>query len=114
VKGFQLSIDDFGTGFSSMVHLVRLPFSEIKIDKSFMAPRMKSSESRAVTRSIVNLGNSLGLRVTAEGIEDAETLDYLSNLGCDLAQGYYIAKPMSGDVALDWVRSYNPEVLAEP
>jgi len=114
VKGFQLSIDDFGTGFSSMVQLVRLPFSEIKIDKSFMAPRMKSSESRAVTRSIVNLGNSLGLRVTAEGIEDAETLDYLSNLGCDLAQGYYIAKPMSGDVALDWVRSYNPEVLAEP
>ncbi len=114
VKGFQLSIDDFGTGFSSMVQLVRLPFSEIKIDKSFVAPMMNSSESKAVTRCIVNLGNSLGLRVTAEGIEDAETLDYLSNLGCDLAQGYYISKPMSGDAALDWVRSFHPEVLAAP
>jgi EAL domain-containing protein (putative c-di-GMP-specific phosphodiesterase class I)/ActR/RegA family two-component response regulator len=114
VKGFQLSIDDFGTGFSSMVQLVRLPFTEIKIDRSFVAPMMNSSESLAVTRSIVNLGSSLGLRVTAEGIEDAETLNYLGRLGCDLAQGYYISKPMSGDAALDWTRSYYPEVLAAP
>jgi len=111
VKGFQLSIDDFGTGFSSMVQLVRLPFSEIKIDKSFVAPMIKSSESHAVTRSIVTLGKNMGLRVTAEGIEDAETLDYLANLGCDLAQGYSIARPMPGDAASEWMRRFHPEAL---
>ncbi|TVQ13809.1 MAG: EAL domain-containing protein [Leptolyngbya sp. DLM2.Bin27] len=95
--GFHLSIDDFGTGFSSMLQLVRLPFSEIKVDKSFVMTAMTSSESRTVVKFIVDLGHSLGLRCTAEGVEDAETLKYLTNIGCDLAQGYYIARPMTGD-----------------
>lgn len=94
MQGFNLSIDDFGTGFSSMVQLVRLPFSEIKIDKSFVMDSGVSSESRAVTRSIVDLGRSLGLLSTAEGVEDQDTLDYLQTLGCDLAQGYFISRPM--------------------
>lgn len=96
MQGFKLSIDDFGTGFSSMVQLVRLPFSEIKIDKSFVIGTSDSSESKAVTRSIVDLGRSLGLLSTAEGVEDQDTLDYLQALGCDLAQGYFISKPMGG------------------
>jgi EAL domain-containing protein (putative c-di-GMP-specific phosphodiesterase class I)/FixJ family two-component response regulator len=99
MKGFQLSIDDFGTGFSSMIQLVRLPFSEIKVDKSFVMQAPHSSESRSVIKSIVELGHSLGLLVTAEGVENLKTLDYLNSLGCDLAQGYFIARPMPGEAA---------------
>jgi EAL domain-containing protein (putative c-di-GMP-specific phosphodiesterase class I) len=103
VKGFQLSIDDFGTGFSSMVQLVRLPFSEIKVDKSFVINAQSSRESRAVVKSIIDLGHSLGLQVTAEGVENRETLEYLSSLDCDFAQGYFIARPMSGENVSDWL-----------
>lgn len=101
--GFHLSIDDFGTGFSSMLQLVRLPFSEIKVDKSFVMTAMSSQESRTVVKSIVDLGHSLGLRCTAEGVEDAETLDYLTEIGCDLAQGYYIARPMASKDLWPWL-----------
>ncbi|MFQ3661732.1 MAG: EAL domain-containing response regulator [Chloroflexaceae bacterium] len=103
MQGFHLALDDFGTGFSSMLQLVRLPFSELKIDKSFVMTAMHSQESRTVTRFIVDLGRSLGLRCTAEGVEDAQILAYLQSIGCDLAQGYAIAQPMPGDVALRWM-----------
>lgn len=102
MKGCHLSIDDFGTGFSSMVQLVRLPFSEIKVDKSFVAVCSTSSEARAVTKSTVELGKSLGLRVVAEGVEDLETLEYITSIGCDFAQGYFISKPLSAEAASDW------------
>jgi EAL domain-containing protein (putative c-di-GMP-specific phosphodiesterase class I) len=102
MKGFQLSIDDFGTGFSSMVQLVRLPFSEIKVDRSFVLRSQESKEARSVIKSIVDLGHSLGLTVTAEGVEDLETLNDLNSLGCDLAQGYFIARPMWGEDAVRW------------
>ena len=102
VKGFQLSLDDFGTGFSSMVQLVRLPFSEIKVDKSFVMHAQQSQESRTVIKSIIDLGHSLGLAVTAEGVEDLDTFNYLNSLGCDLAQGYFIARPMWGEAAQEW------------
>jgi EAL domain-containing protein (putative c-di-GMP-specific phosphodiesterase class I) len=102
VKGFQLSIDDFGTGYSSMVQLVRLPFSEIKVDKSFVMQALQSKESRTVIKSIIGLGRSLGLIVTAEGIEDTKTLDYINKLGCDLVQGFFIARPMWGEDARSW------------
>lgn len=104
MQGFHLALDDFGTGFSSMVQLVRLPFSELKIDKSFVMTAMHSEESRTVTRFIVDLGRSLGLRCTAEGVEDVHILAYLQAIGCDLAQGYAIARPMPGDVALRWMQ----------
>ncbi|HSP01151.1 MAG TPA: EAL domain-containing protein, partial [Thioalkalivibrio sp.] len=103
MKGFHLSIDDFGTGFSSMVQLVRLPFSEIKVDKSFVMTAMESRESRTVIRSIVELGHGLGLRCTAEGVETQEALEYVTEVGCDLAQGYHIARPMPGEDALAWM-----------
>ncbi len=105
MKGFQLSIDDFGTGYSSMLQLVRLPFSEIKVDKSFVKTATASGESRAVVESIIGLGHSLGLRVVAEGVEDEATLRYLRDSGCDLAQGFFIARPMPGDAAAAWMRS---------
>lgn len=106
VKGFHLSIDDFGTGFSSMVQLVRMPFSEIKVDKSFVLQTSHSQESRTIIKSIVDLGHSLGLVVVAEGVEDQQTLDYLNTLRCDLAQGYLIARPMLGDAARQWAQQH--------
>jgi EAL domain-containing protein (putative c-di-GMP-specific phosphodiesterase class I)/FixJ family two-component response regulator len=109
MKGFQLSLDDFGTGYSSMVQLVRLPFSEIKVDKSFVMLAKQTKESLSVIKSIVDLGHSLGLRVTAEGVDDQSTLHYLNALGCDLAQGYFIARPMSGEAACIWARERMPE-----
>src|ERR1700691_3502263 len=97
MKGFRLSIDDFGTGYSSMLQLVRMPFSEIKVDKSFVITMCQSRESRTVVKSIVDLGRSLGIKVAAEGVEDSDMLDYLKQIGCDLAQGYFIGHPMQGD-----------------
>jgi EAL domain-containing protein (putative c-di-GMP-specific phosphodiesterase class I) len=115
VKGFQLSIDDFGIGYSSMVQLVRLPFSEIKVDKSFILAASLSQEARTVTKTVVDLGHSLGLLVTAEGVEDAQTLEFLNTIGCDLAQGYFIGRPMTADMVADWIarRCSPPSATAE-
>ncbi|HMO55921.1 MAG TPA: EAL domain-containing response regulator [Roseiflexaceae bacterium] len=107
MHGFHLSIDDFGTGFSSMLQLVRLPFSEIKVDKSFVLTALDSQESRTVIRFIVELGHSLGLRCTGEGVEDPQILDYLRQVGCDMAQGYAIARPMPGEEARRWAQNLN-------
>lgn len=106
MMGFHLSIDDFGTGFSSMLQLVRLPFSEIKVDKSFVMTAMQSQESKTVVKFIVELGRSLGLRCTAEGVEDCETLGYLQAIGCDLAQGYHIARPMAPEALWQWLADH--------
>ena len=106
MKGFQLSIDDFGTGYSSMLQLVRLPFSEIKVDKSFVMAASRSEESRTVIRSIVELGHSLGLRATAEGVEDLQAMEYLQQIECDRAQGFLISRPLVGNEALEWTRQH--------
>lgn len=106
VQGFKLSIDDFGTGFSSMVQLVRLPFSEIKLDKSFVTSALRSEEDRAVISSIIDLGHSLGLVTTAEGVEDVKTFKYLNQVGCDLAQGYLFSRPLAGEQAFDWAHGH--------
>jgi len=106
VKNFNLSIDDFGTGYSSMVQLVRLPFSEMKVDKSFVMTATESQESRTIIKSIVDLGHSLGLRVTAEGLEDSDTLEFLNSLGCDMAQGYLISPPMPSHQVERWIAAW--------
>lgn len=103
VQGFQLSIDDFGTGYSSMLQLVRLPFSEIKVDKTFVIQAARSAESRAVIRSVIDLGHSLGLSATAEGVEDVETLAFLRDCQCDQIQGFLMARPMAPDQVLPWL-----------
>ncbi|MBC7202197.1 MAG: EAL domain-containing response regulator [Pusillimonas sp.] len=102
MKGFHLSIDDLGTGFSSLLQLVRLPFSELKVDKSFVITAASSSESRQVIQAIVSLGQSLGIQSTAEGVEDAQTLQFLREIGCNFAQGFHIARPMEADRAQSW------------
>jgi diguanylate cyclase (GGDEF)-like protein len=98
--GVALSLDDFGTGYSSLAYLQRLPVSEIKIDKSFVAGMASSTQAEAeasqvLVRSILTLGGGLGLRVVAEGVEDAEGLEMLRDLGCDLAQGYHLGRPQT-------------------
>ncbi|MBN8941965.1 MAG: EAL domain-containing response regulator [Rhizobiales bacterium] len=103
LKGFQLSIDDFGIGYSSLAQLARLPFSELKIDTSFVRPMAASEECRKIVRAMIGLGHSLGLRVTAEGVEDAPSLALLQDMNCDLAQGYHIGRPMTGLAVMAWM-----------
>jgi len=105
MKGFQVSIDDFGIGNSSLALLARLPFSEIKVDRTFAMDATKSSEAKAIIRSTVDLSHSLDLKVVTEGVEDRETLDYLREIGCDYAQGYYIARPMSVPQVAKWMQT---------
>lgn len=102
MKGMHLSIDDLGTGFSSLLQLVRLPFSELKVDKSFVITAATSPESRQVVQAIVGLGRSLGIQSTAEGVEDAGTLRFLRDIGCNFAQGFHIARPLSAEAAAQW------------
>ena len=94
LKGFQLSIDDFGTGFSSLETLYKLPFGELKIDKGFVFDLQKSAEARTLVESTISLARKLGLKICAEGVESEELFNELRALQCDDAQGYYISKPI--------------------
>jgi len=96
-QGIDLAIDDFGVGQSSFAYLRRLPVRELKIDKSFLLKLAEGSADRAIVGSIVELGHRLGYRVTAEGVSDKSTLDYLGEIRCDHAQGFFIAGAMSGE-----------------
>ena len=103
--GVRVSIDDFGTGFSSLSHLRRLPVDEIKIDQSFVRTMLEDGDDAAIVHSVVGLSKGLGLACIAEGIGDQHVYAALKRLGCDSAQGYYIAKPMPLDEIPAWVRS---------
>ena len=94
-QGIRLALDDFGTGYSSLAHLRALPFDRIKIDKSFVLSIIDNPESAAIVNAITRLGDSLGLSVTAEGIEDAAIEERLRQLGCHKGQGWHFGKPMS-------------------
>jgi diguanylate cyclase (GGDEF)-like protein len=96
-QGIDLAIDDFGVGQSSFAYLRRLPVRELKIDKSFLLRFMVGSEDRTIVSSIVEMGHRLGYRVTAEGVNDQATLDYLGDIGCDHAQGFFIARALPVD-----------------
>jgi len=107
LKNIKLSIDDFGTGFSSLVQLYRMPFNEIKVDKSFVMKAMDDEEAATIVRTTIELGHGLGLEVVAEGIEDQETLDWLKELGCDIGQGYFISRPVDADSLELWIKEHN-------
>lgn len=92
--GVRMSIDDFGTGYSSMAYLRKLAVAKIKIDKSFVLDMGVNRNDSVIVRSIIDLGHSLGLKVVAEGVENAESLSTLTHLGCDFAQGYHLARPL--------------------
>jgi len=101
--GITLSIDDFGTGYSSLSHLKRLPIQEIKIDRSFVVNMREDPNDRMIVQATVDLGRNLGLRVVAEGVEDAETMERLVEMGCDMAQGYHLCVPMPGREITRWM-----------
>jgi len=101
-QGFKLSIDDFGTGFSSLAYLKRLPVNELKIDKSFVMGMDQDENDAKIVRSTIDLAHNLGLTVVAEGVESQTLLDQLRELRCDEAQGYFIAKPMPANEFVAW------------
>lgn len=103
LKGYGLSIDDYGTGFSSMQQLSRLPFTELKVDRSFVRHAHEKWQLRTILESAISMGHRLGLTTVAEGIETQEELDLLRSLGCKYAQGYLITPPMPASALLGWI-----------
>lgn len=105
LKEMGLSMDDFGTGYSSLVELCRMPFNELKIDKSLVMEVHMNEEAKLIVRSIVDLAHNLGLRVCAEGTETIEAMDFVESIGCELTQGYYLSKPLPPDALAAFVGS---------
>jgi EAL domain-containing protein (putative c-di-GMP-specific phosphodiesterase class I) len=103
MAGFGLSIDDFGTGYSSMQQLTRIPFTELKIDRSFVTNAVSHEAARVMLTSSLQIARQLNLKSVAEGVETQQEWDLLQELGCDLAQGYFIAKPMEVNDYLNWL-----------
>jgi EAL domain-containing protein (putative c-di-GMP-specific phosphodiesterase class I) len=101
--GVSISIDDFGTGYSWLGYLKRLPANEIKIDKAFVLDMATNRDDASIVRSVIDLGHNLGLRVVAEGVENEQTLDMLTDLGCDMAQGDYLSPPIPPEQFVSWL-----------
>lgn len=118
IKGFGLAIDDYGVGYSSMQALSRMPFTEIKIDRSFVAAAASDPKYRLMVEHTIAVAHQLGLKTVAEGVETRTECDLLVSLGCDRIQGYLISKPMEGSSFLRWMldrrANQGPEPLARP
>ena len=108
VKGFGLSIDDYGTGYSSMQQLARIPFTELKIDRSFVTDAATHGQRGVMLESSIDMAHKLGLKVVAEGVETRADWNQLKRIGCSLAQGYFIAKPMPAAEFVDWAFEWTP------
>lgn len=103
MKGFGLAIDDFGTGYSSLQQLVRLPFTELKIDQTFISHICEDSECETIATMATELAHRLGLTVVAEGVEDQASMDLIKAIGCDELQGFHCARPMPPDQLQTWL-----------
>jgi diguanylate cyclase (GGDEF)-like protein len=111
--GITISIDDFGVGYTSLTHLKTLPVGTLKIDKSFVQDLLTDPDDRAIVASVIILGHNLGMEVVAEGVEDRQTLEHLSVLGCDLVQGFYLSKPLPPRELTSWLlTNYDPVLVA--
>lgn len=106
VKGFQIAMDDFGIGYSSMEYLFKLPFSELKIDKSFVLRVGRSEEAETIVTALIDLAHAFGMTACAEGIETAEALGFVERAGCDAGQGYYISRAVPASRIPDLVKSW--------
>jgi len=109
--GLRLSVDDFGTGHSSLANLRRLPIDELKIDRSFVTPMLNEESDLMIVRSTINLAHDLGLRITAEGVEDAATLERLALLGCDHVQGFHLSRPIPAVQFDGWIEKAHSALL---
>jgi len=107
--GIKISIDDFGTGYSSLAYLKKLPASELKIDKTFVQDMLNNENDEVIVRSTINLAHNMDLKVVAEGAEEKETVAHLKTLGCDIIQGYYFSRPLSGADCTEWLNNYSNE-----
>jgi len=108
--GVRLSIDDYGTGYSSMAQLKRLPVHELKIDQSFVRDLLNNRDDEIIVRSTIELGHNMNLKVVAEGVETMEVLERLREFGCDIAQGYLLSKPLAPGAFGEWLRGTGWEV----
>ncbi len=110
--GCRFAVDDFGTGHSSLANLRRLPVHELKIDRSFVTPMLSDDSDAVIVRSTIELGHALGLKVTAEGVEDSNTLTRLEEIRCDRAQGHFFSKPIPPLEFMRWVSRYEATYLS--
>jgi EAL domain-containing protein (putative c-di-GMP-specific phosphodiesterase class I) len=106
-RGVRLSVDDFGTGYSSLAYLDRLPVHEVKIDRSFVFRVEKEAADSTIVRATVTLAHDLGLRVVAEGVENDLAKVLVAEMGCDLYQGYGLARPMPAEQVLAWLARHD-------
>ena len=100
--GFGVSIDDFGTGYSSLAYLKDIPANELKIDQSFVFGLANQPGNQKLVRAIIKLAHEFDMKVIAEGVERSEELELLRDYGCDIAQGYYVSKPLPGGKIVQW------------
>ncbi len=112
--GLTLSIDDFGTGYSSLAKLRELPVTQLKIDREFVMDMGKDVDDAVIVRSVIDLADNLGLQTVAEGVEDAGTWEQLTALGCDSAQGYFLARPMDAERFEQWLAVHLGALAAAP
>jgi len=108
IRGFGLSIDDYGTGYSSMQQLSRIPFTELKVDQSFVMHAREKESCRVILESSLDIARRLGLKAVAEGVETRADWDLLEELGCAVAQGYFVAKPMEAVKLAAWANTWSP------
>jgi EAL domain-containing protein (putative c-di-GMP-specific phosphodiesterase class I) len=104
--GVDLAIDDFGKGYSSLSYLKQLPATEIKIDKRFIGTISIDGKDKQIVKTVIDLAHAFDMRVVAEGVDNAEALFVLRGLGCEMAQGFYIGRPMRGDLLQEWHDHY--------
>lgn len=111
--GLKISVDDYGTGYSSLAQIKRLPVDELKIDKSFVLKLDTQAEDLTIVRSTIEMGHNLDLTIVAEGVENSASAELLSRLHCDYLQGYWIAKPMPADAVTAWLAGFKPLLLPD-
>jgi EAL domain-containing protein (putative c-di-GMP-specific phosphodiesterase class I) len=109
--GLRLAIDDYGVGYSSLSHIMKLPVQELKIDRSFICGMVANPDLSAIVRSTIELGHNLGMTVVAEGVEDSNGWDLLESLGCDDAQGYFMSPPLEAALLVQWMHDHDGHTL---
>ncbi|MBQ0726625.1 MAG: EAL domain-containing protein, partial [Thalassolituus oleivorans] len=112
-RGFQISMDDYGIGYSALSKLAQMPLNELKIDKCFILKLATQKDDQIIVRNTITMAHELGLSVIAEGVEDLESKDWLREAGCDYIQGYYLARPMACDALVKWLDEFKTAEKAE-